>query len=260
MKIGVCLKQVPDTETKIRLNDQKNWISEEGVKFVVNPYDEFALEEALKARDKFQGEVVTVTIGPKRSQEAIRSALAMGANRAVHVVVEDHKLDPLAVAAILKEVIAKEGFEVVFMGKQAIDNDHAQIGLITSEMLDWPSANVVTRLEFSPDGKSMTVEREVEGGARDVIELKLPAVITATKGLNTPRYPSLKGIMDAKKKEIKEISVDSLGLGADKLSAKIALENLRLPAERKAGRMIAGEPKDAAKALVDALRNEAKVL
>lgn len=260
MKIGVCVKQVPDTETKIRINDSRDWISEEGVKFVINPYDEFALEEALKAKEKFSGEVVTVTVGPKRCTEAIRSALAMGADRAVHIVCDDHKLDSLAISKLLKAAIEKEGFDMVFMGKQAVDNDFMSVGPMLSEMLSWSSGNVVIKLAFSDDGKTVTVEREVEGGAKEVLELPLPALITATKGLNTPRYPALKGIMQAKKKEIKEMSFADLGLSDSDMKAKIDIGNFRTPPERKAGKIIEGEPEEAAAKLVELLRNEAKVI
>ena len=260
MKIGVCLKQVPDTETKIRINDSRQWISEEGVKFIINPYDEYALEEALKAKEKFQGEVVVLTVGPKRCQEAIRGALAMGADRSVHIVCDDYKLDPLSLAKVMKEAIVKENFDIVFMGKQAIDNDFSQGGPLLSEMLGWGLANVVLKLEFSPDGKTVTAEREIEGGAREVLEMKLPAIITATKGLNTPRYPSLKGIMASKKKEIKEQSIDNLGLNEASLKSGLVLDNLRLPPERKAGGIIDGEPAEAARKLVEVLRNEAKII
>jgi electron transfer flavoprotein beta subunit len=260
LKIGVCVKQVPDTETKIRINDSRNWISEEGVKFVINPYDEYALEEALKAKEKFGGEVAIITVGPKRCQESIRSGLAMGADRAIHIVCDDYRLSSLTVAKILKEVISKEKFDLVMMGKQAVDNDFSSVGPMLSELLGWASGNVVIKLDFSQDGKVITAQREVEGGGKEVLELLLPTLITATKGLNNPRYPSLKGIMQAKKKEIKEVSFSDLGLSGDKLTDCFTLENFRLPPERTAGKIIDGEPADAAEKLAELLRNEAKVI
>jgi electron transfer flavoprotein beta subunit len=260
LKIGICVKQVPDTETKIRITDTRDWISEEGVKFIISPYDEYALEEGLKAKEKFGGEVTTITVGPKRAQEAIRTALSMGADRSIHVVCEDYKLEPLTVAKALKEVIAKEGLDLVFMGKQAIDRDFSGTGPMLSELLGWPCANITTKIEYSADGKTITAEREIEGGSREVLEMIAPAIITATKGLNTPRYPSLKGIMAAKKKEIKEMALADLGLAeaAGKISLK--LENFRLPPERKAGMLIEAEPKEAAAKVASLLRNEAKVI
>ena len=260
MKIGVCIKQVPDTETKIRINESRDWISEEGIKFVINPYDEYALEEGIKAKEKFGGEVVTITIGPKRCQEAIRSALAMGADRSVHVVYDDYKLDPLSISKILKEVVKKEGIELVFMGKQAIDNDYSEVGPMLSQMLNWACGNVVTKIDFSVDGKVLTVERESLGGDKEIHELKIPAVVTAAKGLNNPRYPSLKGIMGAKKKEIKEFTLSDLGLSEASAKSTLVLGNLRLPPERKGGKVIDGDAGEAARKLSELLRNEAKVL
>jgi len=260
LKIGVCVKQVPDTETKIRINESREWISDDGVKFVINPYDEYAIEEALKAKTKFGGEVVILTIGPKTSAERIRTAMAMGADRAVLVIAEDHKLDSLATAKILKNVIEKEELDIVFMGKQAVDNDHSSVGPMLSQMLGWPSGNVIAKMDFSEDGKAVIAEREVEGGKREVLELPLPAIVTATKGLNNPRYPNVLGIRKAKNKEIKELTFGDIGLSDDDLKASFKLGNFRLPPDRQEGKIIEGEPPEAAAKLVEMLRSESKVI
>ncbi len=260
MKIAVLVKQVPDTETKANLGPAG--LETQGVKFILNPYDEFAVEEAIKLRDKFKGEVCVVALGPDRVVEAMRTALAMGADTAIHVqTTEDDykKLDSFVVAKGLAEAIKQKGpFDLVLGGKQAIDDDAWAVPQMTAEFLGWPHASVVTKMEVAADGKSAKGNRSVEGGAEEIFEIPFPAVIGAQKGLNNPRYASLPGIMKAKQKKVDVVPLASLGLGA--ANAKVEYVGFELPPERKAGKKFTGSPEEIAQQIVQALRNEAKVI
>ncbi|MDZ4677273.1 MAG: electron transfer flavoprotein subunit beta/FixA family protein [Oligoflexia bacterium] len=260
MNIIVCVKQVPDTETKIRVKSDGSGIETNDIKWVLNPYDEFAVEESLKLRDKLaDGSTVTViTLGPKtRATEVLRTALAMGADNAT-LIDGPENLDSNAVAKALAETIKKDPFGVVFTGKQAIDDDCAQVSQLLAGYLNAPHSTVVIKFEISGDKSNVVVEREVEGGSKEVIELKVPAVVGANKGLNTPRYASLPGIMKAKKKEIKEIAYASLGLAATEV--KISYKGFQLPPGRQAGKMLEGTASEQAVKLVQLLREESKVI
>lgn len=250
MKIAVCVKRVPDTETRIRVGADGKSIEESGVKFVLNPYDEFAVEEALQLKEKAGGgEVVAISLGTDASQETIRTALAMGADRGVLLKTDARPLDPLPIARALAAELKDGGYDLVLFGKLAIDDYSHAIGSMVAELLGVPSVSSVAHLDIA-DGKG-TAEREIEGGV-EVVEFSLPAVLTADKGLNEPRYPALRGIMLAKKKplEVKDVQLDDGG---------IEVVELALPAERTAGRIV-GEGPEAVPELIDALRNEAKVL
>jgi len=249
VKIAVCIKRVPDTETRIKIGADGKSIDESGVKFVPNPFDEYAVEEALKLKEQTNGEVVAVCLGPDASQETLRTALAMGADRGILLKVESLPRDPLVVARALAAELEQGGYDLVLFGKLAVDDYDQAVGPMVSELLGLPSVSAVTRLEIT-DGHA-TAQREVEG-AIEVVEFTLPAIVTAEKGLNEPRYPALRGIMLAKKKplDIKDLELDEGG---------IEVLELTLPPDRKAGRII-GEGAAAVPALVDALRNEAKVL
>jgi electron transfer flavoprotein beta subunit len=260
MNIVVCVKQVPDTETKIRVKSDASGIETNDIKWVLNPYDEFAVEEALKLRDKLaDGSTVTaVTLGPNaRVTEVLRTVLAMGADNAVVVDGPDN-LDSNTVAKALAEVVKKEGFGIVFTGKQAIDDDCAQVSQLLAEYLSVPHSTVIIKFELAGDKSSATLEREVEGGAKEVIQVQLPAVVGANKGLNTPRYASLPGIMKAKKKEIKEHAYSSLGLGA--AEQKISYKGFQLPPPRPSGKILSGAAGEQAAQLAKLLREEAKVI
>jgi electron transfer flavoprotein beta subunit len=260
MNIYVCVKQVPDTETKIRIKSDNSGIETNDIKWVMNPYDEFAVEEALKLRDKLaDGSTVTaLTLGPKtRAVEVLRTALAMGADNAT-VIDSSENLDSNAVAKALAEVIKKEAFGTIFTGKQAVDDDCSQVSQLLAQNLNIGHSTVVIKFELNSDKNSATVEREVEGGSREIIELKLPAVVGANKGLNTPRYASLPGIMKAKKKEIKEFTFSSLGVAATEI--KITYKDFKLPAPRQEGKVIEGDSKAQCETLVKLLREEAKVI
>jgi electron transfer flavoprotein beta subunit len=250
VKIAVCIKRVPDTEARIRIGGDGASIDEAGVKFVVNPYDEFAVEEALQRRDKAGGgEVVVISLGPDAAQETIRGALAMGADRGVLLQAERIPADALAVAKALAAELKDGGYDLVLFGKMAVDDYNHGVGPMVAELLGLPCVTAIAKLELEA-GKGVA-EREIEGGV-EVVEFTLPAVLTAEKGLNTPRYPALKGIMAAKKKPI-EVKPAALG------EARIAVTALSLPPDRKAGRIV-GEGPEAVPELVRLLRTEAKVL
>jgi len=250
VKILVSVKRVPDPETTIKVNPDGNGIVEAGIKWVVNPFDEIAIEEALRIKEKSGDcEVVLVTIGGSESQEQLRTGLAMGADRAVLVQAEG--ADPTAVAKLLAKVAEKEQPNLMLMGKQAIDDDSNEVGQMLAQLLGWPQATFISVLKMADDGASAEVTREVDGGL-EVDRVKLPAVITADLRLNEPRYASLPGIMKARKKPLEEIDAASLGVD---LQPRIVIKSMAPPPERKAGRIV-----ESVDDLVNALRNEAKVL
>jgi electron transfer flavoprotein beta subunit len=258
MKIFVCIKQVPDTETRIQIKADKSGIEETGVKWVMNPYDEYAVEEALKLKEaKGAGSVSVITIGPKsRATEALRTAMAMGADDGI-VIDTSETLDTYWTAKALAGVIQKEGaFDMIFTGKLAIDDNAASVPQILAEILNIPHVTVVTKLTAS--GSPLMAEREIEGGAREIFEVTGPCVLAANKGLNTPRYASLPGIMKAKKKPLKEVALADTGVSAGAL--KVRLKDFQLPKEKPAVKMIAGDAAAQAKELVRLVMEEAKVL
>ncbi|MEI7441040.1 MAG: electron transfer flavoprotein subunit beta/FixA family protein [bacterium] len=258
MKIAVLVKQCPDTETKAKLTSNNLDLS--GVKFILNPYDEFGVEEAIKTRDATKGTATVISVGPDRVVDAERTALAMGCDDAIHIKVSEEEYkncDSYVIAKALSEVIKQKGFQIVFSGKQAIDDDALAVPQMVAELLGWSRATVVTKLEGISEGV-IKARRSVEGGAEEVVELTAPAVIAANKGLNTPRYASLPGIMKAKQKKVEVIPLESLGLGAK--DSRVEIIAAELPAEKAAGKVFKGTPEELAKQIVDALRNEAKVI
>jgi len=261
MNIVVCVKQVPDTETKIRVKDGR--VDHSETKYVVNPYDEYAVEEGLRIKERMgEGTITLVSMGPERAKDALKSGLAVGAEEAIHLVDEAFEgSDPYATALILSKALQKLDYDIIFCGKQGVDEDHAQVGIILAELLDIPHVSVVTKLEISDDGKSILAHREVEGG-HEVVEAPLPAVITAQKGLNEPRYPTFKGIRAARKKPIHkktaaELGIDPKAVGA--AGAKLEIISFSPPPERSAGQIIPGNPVEACRELVRLLREEAPV-
>lgn len=257
MKIFVCIKQVPDTETKIKISADGNSIDTTGIKWVMNPYDEYAVEEAIKLRDANPGSQVWVlSAGPKaRVVESIRTALAMGADEGI--VVNAENLDSLATAKALAEVVKAEGgAQMIFSGKLAIDDNAASVPQMVAEFLKIPHTSVVSKFAYSAE--SVTVERDVEGGSKEVVQMMNPSLVAANKGLNMPRYASLPGIMKAKKKTIKEIEFSSLNIAATEIKTKYS--QFTLPAEKPAVKMIAGDSGAQAAELAKLLREEAKVL
>jgi electron transfer flavoprotein beta subunit len=250
VKIAVFVKRVPDTESIIKIKSDSKSIDESSLSFVMNPYDEYAIEEALRIKETTgEGEVVVVSLGSEEARESIRSALAMGADRAIHALVPELPDDPLVTATALKEAIVGEDFDLLLFGKQAVDSDNAQIGTLVAELLDLPSASVVVKVSI--EGSSVTVHREIDGG-EEVISLPLPAVLTAQKGLNEPRYASLKGIMAAKKKVIDEKEIPLR-------EASLEVVSVEYPPERAEGKIV-GEGIEALDDLLRLLREEAKVL
>jgi electron transfer flavoprotein beta subunit len=265
MEIICCLKQVPDTEAEIRPSADNTAINYEGIKFVINVYDEYAVEEALKIKEKLgAGTVTIVTLGPDRAAESIRMGLAMGADKAVHL--DDPAFlgsDSYATAKALAAAIKGMPYDLILCGMRAIDDDAFQVGHTLAEFLRLPSVMGIVKLELSADKKKATVHRQVEGGV-EVLEVPLPAVLGATKGLNEPRYPSLPGIMKAKKKELKPLKVADVGLSAGdvgKQGVKTHVANFSLPPLRKSGKIVeGGTPEEKAAQLAKLLREEAKVI
>lgn len=259
MHIYVCVKQVPDTETKIKLKPDGSGIDEAGIKWVMNPYDEFAVEEAIKIKEsKGSTPVVTVvSVGPKtRISDAIRTALAMGADDGI-AIDAPYDIDGYAAAKLVAAAIKAGGpCDLVLAGKLAIDDNAASFSQFLAEFLGIPHATVVGKLEVK-DG-AFIAEREVEGGTREILQLTGAAVIAANKGLNTPRYASLPGIMKAKKKPIKELTATELGM-ADSVP-RLKHVKFQMPADKPAVKMLAGDAAQQAKELANLLMNEAKVL
>jgi electron transfer flavoprotein beta subunit len=262
MKIIVLVKQVPDTETKVQVKPGETEISTEGVTYVINPYDEFAIEEALKINEAGGGgEVTLVALGWDKAAEALRTGLAMGADKAIHL--NDPAFlgaDAYSTAVAIAKAVQKTEYDLILCGKQAIDYDNHQVGVRVAELLGIPHVAVVTKLEIQ-DGKAVA-HREIEGGA-EVVETPLPAVITCQKGLNEPRYASLKGIMKAKKKPLEKKTPADIDASPDevgKAGAKTTVLSMTPPPERAAGRVVEGEPEDAAREVVKLLREEAKII
>jgi electron transfer flavoprotein beta subunit len=257
MKFLVCIKQVPDTETKIKISSDSSGIDTTAIKWIINPYDEYAIEEALKLKESNPGSSVTVfTLGPKkRVGEALRTALAMGADEGVMIDAPE-TIDPLVTAKALAAAIKGEGeFNLILTGKSAIDDNASSVGPMLAQILGIPHSSVVAKLSLADN--SYTVEREVEGGTLEITQMKGPSLVGATKGLNTPRYASLPGIMKAKKKVLKEL--DLAGLGIDfKVSTNFS--NFRLPPEKPMTKIMSGDTSTQVSELVRLLRDEAKAL
>lgn len=261
MKIVVCMKQVPDTTTRVQVGPDGKSIDETNVTFIVNPYDEFAVEEGLRVKEAKGGEVIVVCIGPERATGAIRTCLAMGADRAIQIKEPAaQNSDPLAVGKILAAAIRPLQPDVVLTGKYGVGDDHAQVPAILAELLDLPQVTGCTKIEWL-EGQ-VRARCEIEGG-EEIVECGLPAVLSAQKGLNEPRYASLKGIMGAKKKEIQELDLAGLGLEPGSVGTagqKLVLEKVSLPPARGGGKILTGEPLEVSRQLVELLHNEAKVI
>jgi electron transfer flavoprotein beta subunit len=259
MNIHVFVKRVPDTESKIRIDQGTRSVIEEGLNFVISPYDEFAVEEALRLREAKGGTVRVFSVGREEALIILKKCLAMGADEAV--LIKDETLesyDGLRTARIIAAAVKKfPGFDLLLFGKQSVGADNAQVPSMVAELLGFPQATVVTKLEIA--GNEGAAHREIEAGMEKVV-FSLPAVISAQKGLNEPRYETLKGIMTAKKKIIPVVPVEELGLAAEELDSKIEITGLDVPAPRQAGKILQGDPAEAARELVRLLHNEAKVI
>jgi electron transfer flavoprotein beta subunit len=258
MNIVVSLKQTFDTETKIALDGKGN-INGGEASFIINPYDEYAIEEALKLKEKFGGEVTVVNVGNEKSQEAIRTALAMGCDKAVRIDMSTlENPDEWVVAEILAKAVSnKVPFDIILSGRIAVDDGSGQVAIRMADALGLPSVSSILKLEI--ENGTATVTREIDGGT-ELIEVKLPAVFTAQKGLNEPRLPNMMGIMKAKKKEIVVLSPADLGFSAADTASKMNAPKFSLPSPRKGGKVIPGEAVDAARELARLLHEEAKII
>ena len=260
MNIVVYVKRVPDTESRIRIQHETASVVEEGLNFIISPNDEYALEEGLRLREAQGGRVTAVSLGGDAALTVLRKCLAMGVDEAV-LIKDDRKetYDGLRVARILAAVV-KSRFadaDLLLFGRLSVGADNAQVPAMAAELLGWPQATVVTKLLI--EGRSGTAQREIEG-AVEKVAFTLPAVVSAQKGLNEPRYETLKGIMAAKKKTIPVITPAELGLSAEDVAPWIEVLGLEIPPAKVGGRMIGGTPEEAARELVRLLRDEAKVI
>lgn len=256
IKIGVLVKQVPDTGSKIEIKDGR--IDESGLKYVINPYDEFAIEEAIRTKEKWEKEghkveTVGICLGPKSAAKALRDAFAVGLDRGILILDEERKAsDPKSISKALAEVCRAENFNLIFAGKQAVDTDTHAVAVMLAEHLKMPHVSVVSKVEF--EGTEMlSLERDIEGGMKEIYKAKLPCLITANKGLNKMRLASLPGIRAASKKELKEVPLPSVEVG-------YRTKDWKLPPERGQVKMISGTPDQQAKELIRVLREEVKVI
>jgi electron transfer flavoprotein beta subunit len=260
MNILVFVKRVPDTESRIRIQHETKTIAEDGLNFVISPYDEYAVEEALRLKEAKGATVRVVSVGRDEAATVLRKTLAMGGDEAF-LVKDDlpESYDGLRTARIIARAVERKfaGTDLLLFGKQSVGADNGQVPAMVAELLGLPQATVVTKLEIGEG--AATAFREVEGGTEKVA-LTLPAVVTAQKGLNEPRYETLKGIMAAKKKTVPVITLDELGLGADEIRSRVTVTGLDVPAARQAGKLLQGDPAATARELVRLLRDEAKVI
>jgi electron transfer flavoprotein beta subunit len=256
MNIFVMMKRTFDTEEKIAVNNGR--VSDDGVNFIINPYDEFAIEEAIKLRDEHGGEVTVVTVGDEEADKELRTALAMGADKAVLINNEDvEDYDQWSTAEILATFFKDKEFDIIIGGNVSNDNGTGQIGPRVAEKLGIPHVSTIVKLTV--DGTKATVERDAEGDL-EVIEAPLPLLVTAQQGLNDPRYPSLPGIMKAKKKPLDNLDLDDLDIDEDDVEGLTETVDVFLPPKKQAGRILEGDVDSQAKELVRLLKSEAKVI
>lgn len=260
MKVIVCVKQVPSRDAILRINESGSWIQDRDLAYEVNEPDAYAVEEALQIKEKFGGEVVILSLGPERVQITIKEALSRGADRAIHICDPAFdNLDALSQARVMAEVIQKEGFDLLFTGLQSDDYGFAQTGVILGELLNVPSATIAMAVDIQEATKSVKVKRELEAGWFQWYELPMPASISIQSGLNQPRYATLKGIMNAKKKEIRKVTLADLSLNRDLIVARQKIERVYFPVKSKKTELIEGSAKESATKLVARLK-EARVL
>ncbi|MGG5254846.1 electron transfer flavoprotein subunit beta/FixA family protein [Neobacillus sp. SM06] len=257
MNIYVLMKRTFDTEEKITISGGK--INEDGAEFIINPYDEYAIEEAIQVRDAHGGEVTVISVGNEEVEKQLRTALAMGADKAVLINTEDdiEEGDQYTTAKILAQYLKDKNVDLIIGGNVAIDGGSGQVGPRVAELLDIPYVTTITKLEI--DSGKATVTRDVEGDA-EIIEATLPLLVTAQQGLNEPRYPSLPGIMKAKKKPLEELELDDLDLEEGDVEAKTKTIEIYLPPKKEAGKVLSGELSDQVQELVQLLHSEAKVI
>lgn len=264
MRIAVCIKQVPDADARLRVARDGRWIDEQDLRFLVNESDEYALEEGLKIAEATGGEVVVFSLGPARVQEALRKALAMGAARAVHL--SDDAFfggDALATGRALAAAVRREEVGLVLTGSQSDDHGYGATGSVLAGELGWPHAWLVMGVEVEEGGASARVTREMESGKNEIFRLPLPAVLAVQAGLNHPRYASLKGIMAAKRKPIDQVTAADLGLEPSAVGAagsRLEVVSVAFPEAGAGAQILEGDPATAARALVQKLQTEARVL
>jgi electron transfer flavoprotein beta subunit len=249
MNIAVCIKQTADTTTRVKISDDKKAVVEDGVTWIINPYDEFAIEEALKLTEQHGGEVTIISLGPPGIEKTIREALAMGAHKAIRIHAERVPADPAVTAKALAEVLKGGNYDLIFMGRQAIDGDHGQMPSRVAQAMNLPCVTVVVKLTI--DGQKGLALRETEGG-HEKVSFNLPAIIGAQRHLNTPRYRSLPGIMKAKKIPIEVRQVELT-------KEKLVIETLNYPPAKQAGKIF-NTGAQAVPEVVRLLHEEAKVL
>jgi electron transfer flavoprotein beta subunit len=254
MNILVLVKQTFDTEEKIVI--QNGQISEENVEFILNPYDEYAVEEAVKIKEDSGAEVTVLTVGPVRSESVLRTALAMGADKGIIVELEE-EADEYAIAKIIKAAIKGQEFDLVLGGNMAVDSGSGQVAIRVAEELGIPQVSTITKLSL--EGSKAIVERDIEGDV-EVIEVNLPFLATTQQGLNEPRYPSLPGIMKAKKKPLERFTLEDLELSEEDLTTRTTVQDQYLPPKKQAGKILGGEIGQQVHDLVHLLRSEAKVV
>ena len=257
MNIVALVKRTFDTEEKIVVNNGQ--IDEGGAEFIINPYDEYAVEEAIVLRDVHGGEVTVVSIGSDEAEKQLRTALAMGADKAVLINTEDDvdEMDEFTIAKLIATYLKDQEVDLILAGNVAVDGGSGQVGPRVAEMLGINYVTTITDIEI--DGEAVTIVRDVEGDT-ETIETKLPLLVTAQQGLNEPRYPSLPGIMQAKRKPLEELELDDLDLEEEDVEAKTSTVEVFLPEAKKAGKLIDGEPAEQVSELLSLLKNEAKVL
>jgi electron transfer flavoprotein beta subunit len=259
LKIVVCLKQVPARDSVLRLNPAGTWIQETDLSFEINEPDIYALEEALRLKEKHGGEVVMCCLGPQRAQQAIKEALAKGADRALHLDDPTFQgLDALGIAQVLARAIQREKPDLVLTGLQSDDNGFAQTGVVLAELLGLPHSTIIMEIQVS--GPALKVKRELEGGWFQWIEVPLPALLTIQSGINKPRYATLKGIMAAKSKPLQKLGLGDLGLSREELVPRQRILKVYVPPKSSQTEFLQGTPKEIAARLVDKLKNEARVI
>lgn len=257
MKIGVCVKQVPAKDAPLSIATPAHWIRESDIGFETNEPDAFALEEALRLKEKHGGEVVAISMGPERVKQTIKEALAKGADRGIHVVDDKfYELDPLGSARSIAAAIQNEKFDLILTGLQSDDQGFGQTGVLLAEILGLPHATIIMQIEVL-DGQRMKLKRELEAGWFQWVELPVPAVLSIQSGINKPRYATLKGIMAAKKREITAVQRASLNVPTE-LTQKV--QKIYVPSRTKKTEFITGSPKEIAAKLVEKLKHEARVL
>lgn len=256
MKIAVCIKQVPAKDAPLHIAPDGTWIRETDISFEMNEPDSYALEEALRLKEKHGGEVVAVSLGPERAKQTIKEALAKGADRGIHIADEKfYQLDPLATARTLAKALEPEKCELILTGLQSDDHGFGQTGVLLAELLGLPHATIIMAIEVQ--NGSLKLKRELEAGWFQWLELPLPAVLTIQSGINKVRYATLKGIMAAKKKEMKTIQPSELGIHTEPTQK---LERIYIPEKTKQTQFLEGQPKEIAAKLVEKLKHEARVL